>query len=325
MEALSSPMTTPPRPTEPATAGPASARERRSQHPPLVAAAPQKRERAVLFELKGAHPGAVYSLGLSGASIGRRENSDVHLDDGTVSLDHALLTRRDGAIHIEDLRSLNGTFVNERRVEREIPLSDGDYVRLGSGGTIFRFSMMDEFEESALRNLFQLALRDPLTQLHNRQYFEERLLGEVSSSRRLGSALSLVLVDIDKFKTTNEEFGHEVGDAILKLVAQSIQKIMLPEDVLSRIAGDEFAIIARSMSSRNLEILCERISHRVQTLSLEPAIHGLTATVTVGFASMGPGQPEFSVHGLLASARRSLSGAKARNQSVGSIACSGPG
>ena len=155
----------------------------------------------------------------------------------------------------EDLSSRNGTFVNERRVVERTPLVDGDYLGVGGGSTLFKFSMMDDFEEGVLRTLFDLAQRDPLTGLYNRRYFDDRLRSEFLFAQRHDATLGFLFIDIDHFKRVNDTHGHPMGDAVLKLVARSIQKMMRPEDVLARYGGEEFTVLVRATSLRNLEIL----------------------------------------------------------------------
>lgn len=84
----------------------------------------------------------------------------------------------------------------------------------------FKFSMMDDLEERAHRTLFELTLRDPLTRLYNRRYFDERLLSEFGFAQRHNTQLAILLLDIDHFKRFNDAWGHQVGDVVLKIVAK---------------------------------------------------------------------------------------------------------
>ncbi len=259
----------------------------------LTASAPSalserpERDRAILLELAGTQPGAVFSVPAPGVLIGRNANTQVTLSDASVSGEHARLTLDEESASVEDLSSLNGTFINNQPIEKKTRLNDGDYLRLGRY-TVLKFSMVDEFEETALRTLFELTLRDPLTRLYNRRYFDDRLRGEFAFAQRHGTVLGLLLIDIDHFKQFNDTCGHQVGDIVLKLVTQSIQKMMRPEDVLARYGGEEFVVIIRATSLRNLEILGTRICHRIQALPLNLPEHDLSVTVSVGSILHGP-------------------------------------
>lgn len=265
----------------------------------------------VLLELEGAQPGAVFSVHGPSAVIGRKGNADVPLGDVTVSWEHARLTVESDGVYIEDLESQNGTFINDRRVRERTRIIDGDYVRLGGGSTVVKFSMMAEFEKRALRTLFELTLRDPLTRLYNRRYFDARLLSEFAFAQRQHSELALLLIDIDHFKHFNDTCGHQVGDVVLKLVASSIQRMLRPEDVLSRYGGEEFVVIARGTSLRNIHILGERLCRQIRSLVLDLPDHDLTVTVSIGASCMGPGEMKGSAEALLRSADQALFEAKA--------------
>lgn len=266
------------------------------------------RDRAILLELGGAQPGAVFSLHAPGAVIGRSDTVKVTLSDHSVSWKHAKLTFDERGAYVEDLSSRNGTFVNGQQTRGPTRLRDGDYLRLGSS-TVVKFSMVDEFEEHSLRTLFELTLRDPLTRLYNRRYFDDRLRSEFAFAQRHGTVLGLLLIDIDHFKRVNDTHGHQVGDIVLKLVASSIQKMMRPEDVLARYGGEEFVVIVRATSLRNLQILGTRMCRRIQTLNV-PDCH-VTVTVSVGVSCTGSDTPYASAALLLAAADAAMYTAKA--------------
>lgn len=96
------------------------------------------------------------------------------------------------------------------------------------------------FENLELR---KMAWTDALTGVSNNRYFWERLSSELGRSKRYGRPLSLVMLDIDDFKKYNDEFGHQVGDEVLKKVAQSLASSLRTMDTMSRYGGEEFAII----------------------------------------------------------------------------------
>ncbi len=276
-----------------------------------TALARQARTRAVLVELQGAQPGAVFRIHVPSALIGRSGTADVALNDTTVSWEHARLTIANGIVWADDLSSRNGTFVNERRIEKRTPMSDGDYPCVGGGSTVFKLSMMGGLEEGVLRTLFELAQRDPLTGLYNRRYFEDRLHSEFLFARRQDTPLGLLFIDIDRFKQVNDTRGHAMGDAVLKLVASSIQRMMRSEDVLVRYGGEEFVAIVRAMSWRNLEILGTRVCRRVNALVFELSGHNFTVSVSVGGAYTDPNARCDSAEALLSLADQALYRAKA--------------
>ena len=93
------------------------------------------------------------------------------------------------------------------------------------------------------RTLRRQALRDPLTGLFNRRFFDAGLEQEILRSRRSGSPVSLLILDIDNFKNFNDEYGHEAGDAILRSIGQLLQAQVRGSDVACRFGGEEFVIL----------------------------------------------------------------------------------
>ncbi|MFA6172701.1 MAG: GGDEF domain-containing protein [Kiritimatiellales bacterium] len=91
--------------------------------------------------------------------------------------------------------------------------------------------------------LAEQTVRDPLTGLYNRRFFNEALAQNIETARRYGRELSLVIFDLDGFKTVNDTCGHQAGDEVLKTFAQLLQKTARKADIVCRIGGDEFAVI----------------------------------------------------------------------------------
>ena len=279
--------------------------------PPVHGAASGRtRDCALLFVLVGPQQGAVFTLKALSSSIGRDDDADVRLDADTISDHHARITVHADGASIEDLDSLNGTFVNEERVHRQRAVVDGDHLRFGPTTTA-KLAITDELEENALNTLFALTLRDPLTRVYNRRYFDDRLHSEFSFARRHGTLLALVLLDIDAFKLVNDVFGHPIGDVVLRLVTGSIERVMRPEDTQARLGGDEIALIMRATSMRNAEILAERICRRVAALQVDVEGRELRVTVSAGVAVMGPGAAIAAAATLVEAADRALYRAKA--------------
>jgi diguanylate cyclase len=96
--------------------------------------------------------------------------------------------------------------------------------------------------------LDRLAHFDPVTQLHNRHFFNERLESAISSARTRGQSTVLMFIDLDNFKAVNDTLGHDTGDELLRLVARRLSGELRTDDVISRIGGDEFAILLENTS-----------------------------------------------------------------------------
>jgi diguanylate cyclase (GGDEF)-like protein len=109
------------------------------------------------------------------------------------------------------------------------------------------------------RELHELAVRDPLSGLHNRRYFHETLGHEVKRAHRYDRRLALIFFDLDNFKAINEEIGHLGGDAVLAEVAERLRSVVRGADIPCRVGGDEFAVILPESSLEDVERFFRRL------------------------------------------------------------------
>ena len=118
--------------------------------------------------------------------------------------------------------------------------------------------------------LQRLAETDPLTWLFNRRHFDKRLEAETNRALRAEHLLALVMIDVDKFKTINDRFGHRVGDQVLKVVASAIKQAVRLYDVPTRYGGDEFAIILPEADTD----VASRVARRILEKANDGAVPG---------------------------------------------------
>jgi two-component system cell cycle response regulator len=272
------------------------------------------RGHALLLGLTGAQQGAVFALHGRTVELGRDPDVQVSLDDDAVSSHHARLVHRPDGTYLIDGGGGSGTFVNEHRIEEPRKLADGDHVRVGN--SVLKFSLVDELEERALTRLYELTVRDPLTSAYNRRYLMTHLRSELAFAARHEMWVSLLLVDIDRFKLVNDNFGHVVGDVVLQLVAGTMQRLLRPYDALCRYGGEEFVIVARNTSLRNAEILAQRLRRQVERLRFDVDGSPRSVTVSIGVAAVRP-EPGFDeTLALLGAADRALYAAKAAGRNA---------
>ncbi len=242
---------------------------------------------AYVIVLAGPSVGDVYRLGGKATMIGRAPDCEIRLGDDGISRRHAMLSRvgEDGVI-LKDLNSTNGTFINDKKVDLVV-LQDGDRFQLGHT-TILKFSISDEFEESFQRRLFEAAVRDGLTGLHNRKHLDERLEAEFSFAKRHTTSLSIIMLDLDYFKDVNDAHGHQAGDEVLCKVAGVLQRVTRMEDVVARYGGEEFAVLARGITETQATMLAERIRTLVEELIVEWKDGHIQITLSGGVATFNP-------------------------------------
>jgi diguanylate cyclase (GGDEF)-like protein len=239
--------------------------------------------KAYLIVIRGRSVGRMVELSESSSLIGRSIDCHLPIDDEAVSRQHARVDREGSDYVLHDLGSTNGLFVDNARVKRHV-LRDGNRVQLGSA-TIIKFCFQDELEERFQRQLYESATRDALVGIYNRQYFLDALEAEFSLCFRNGIALSLLMIDIDHFKSVNDRFGHLTGDQALKQVAITVQRQLRAEDLLARYGGEEFSVMLRHAGPREANVAAERIRRAIEALTIEHGEVSFQITLSVGIGT----------------------------------------
>ena len=148
---------------------------------------------------------------------------------------------------------------------------------------IWYFCFMVRRTEDERETLRHQAETDRLTGIYNRRYFESDLEHEVERTRRYGTALSLIIFDIDWFKRLNDRYGHLAGDRVLMRVARECERNLRSSDVLCRYGGEEFAIIAPETGAPAALLLARRIREAVG--SMVPDGYAEPVTISAGVAA----------------------------------------
>lgn len=128
------------------------------------------------------------------------------------------------------------------------------------------------------------ALTDGLTGMQNRRYFDDALREYLEEFRRIGKPVGLLILDLDHFKQVNDTHGHDVGDKVLRAVADCLREFTRFHDVVARLGGEEFAVVAPNMDDDLLLKLAERIRKAIATLNVESGNVRLRVTTSVGMA-----------------------------------------
>jgi diguanylate cyclase (GGDEF)-like protein len=157
----------------------------------------------------------------------------------------------------------------------------------------------------------RLAETDPLTWLFNRRHFDQRLEAELNRALRAEHLVSLLMIDVDQFKSINDVFGHRAGDSVLKAVAIGIKQAVRVYDVPTRYGGDEFAVILPESDSEVAARVARRVLEKtaLQTLPVELRNAGRTIGLSIGVATFP--RPSGDAAGLIESADSAMYRAKA--------------
>ena len=130
---------------------------------------------------------------------------------------------------------------------------------------------------------------DPLTGLYNRRAFEDCLNHTIGLNRLFGYPATMILIDIDHFKQVNDAYGHAVGDAVLKAVAEQIVRVCKRKsDFAARYGGEEFAVILRETTLREAQRIAQQLAEQVRRLAVPiPDAEPIRVTVSIGVSELG--------------------------------------
>ncbi len=218
--------------------------------------------------------------------LGRGDDCDIIVNDHSVSRRHTRFDLVFGTYLATDLGSTNGTFINDKAADRT-PLADGDYLRVGN--CLFRFLAGGNVEADYHEELYRLAIVDPLTSLHNKRYLLDYLDRELARSARHGRPLSLILFDIDHFKSINDTLGHLAGDLALRELARCLKLEICQDELLARYGGEEFVAVLTETDHREAAEVAERFRLSVERHPFAFDGQPFRVTISLGVASTPAG------------------------------------
>ncbi len=191
-----------------------------------------------------------------------------------------------------------------------------EVVAMQAGQSLERARLFDRTE--------RLATTDGLTGLTNHRTFQERLEGQLAQAQRYGKRVSLLICDVDHFKSVNDTYGHPVGDEVLRGLARILAKEARGTDVVARYGGEEFAVVMPETDAAGAVVIAERIRDRVSRWVLETPQGPLRVTLSLGAATF-PDDAQAKAQ-LVERADACLYHAKhhGRNQTVSAASLRGP-
>lgn len=220
---------------------------------------------------------------------------------------------RSDAVHIPVLMLTSADDTN-RKVEI-LERGAADYVTkpfhprelLARVRTLYKQRVLQEELEIANLKLYELSCTDALTAVFNRRHFNTSLDAEVSRFHRYGTPVSLILVDVDHFKSVNDRFGHTVGDSVLRDIADTLRNVVRKADIVARYGGEELAVILSNTGEGGAVILAERLRSAVEDLDhRDQGGASFRTTASFGVASLEPGETGVSADALLSRADEAL-------------------
>ena len=167
-------------------------------------------------------------------------------------------------------------------VERFLPTMATDFIqRLGSIIAICLENVINN------ERLTYIGLTDPLTNVSNRRYVEQRTLEEIARARRQGYGIACMYLDIDFFKKINDQYGHQGGDDVLCEVARRIKAELRLSDTLGRFGGEEFVVLLINANLQDAMLVAERIRRSIAEKAFQLSESGVCqCTISIGLTTV---------------------------------------
>lgn len=168
-----------------------------------------------------------------------------------------------------------------------------------------RIKLLQDALKKTNEQLIELSIRDVLTGLFNRRHFMELLEKEFDRTQRYSSKLAFLMIDLDHFKSINDNYGHITGDMVLKEVAKIFLNGLRKNDVVGRYGGEEFAMILPGNDLNGAKIVAERYRQAIENMSIKTQNNTLKLSVTIG-CSFAPHPKIKNINDLINSADDAL-------------------
>jgi len=232
----------------------------------------------------------IVRLGFGKTLIGRDASCDVVIEDTAVSRHHAVIESCQDGYAVRDLQSTNGTYVCDVRTDDEVNLTGGELIRVG--GTILKFmsSMAEEVQYHAV--VRELMTRDPLTSTYNRSYLIPMLQKCLERAGESDKSLALIMMDIDHFKSINDQHGHVVGDEILRVFSERIRSRLPEKSILARLGGEEFLVVADGLDLQEAAAAADDFRLAVNSTPFQTQAGKVDVTCSFGVACSENARPK---------------------------------
>jgi diguanylate cyclase (GGDEF)-like protein len=163
----------------------------------------------------------------------------------------------------------------------ELELNARIYALLRTKALQDELKLKNQQLEDLLDKVNYMAITDTLTGLYNRRRFHDALTSEYERAKRYGTPFSLIMTDIDYFKKINDNYGHDVGDAVLKEVSEILMKSVRDIDTVARYGGEEFMIILPNTDKTHSRIVAERMRQAIENHNFAGVDRKITTSVGI--------------------------------------------
>jgi len=253
--------------------------------------------RPALIFMRGEQLAAPIPLERDEVILGRALEADVRVNDARASRLHARICAEHDAdtnaprYRITDLGSTNGTLLNGQPVVVDTLLQHGDKLTIGEH--LIRFDLLDDFDREFQRQLYRLIAHDELTGLLTSKSFFSELRREAARAENEGRPFCVLMMDLDHFKSVNDNHGHLVGSQTLEEIGGLITRALRAGDVAARFGGEEFAAFLLDADCAQALVAAERVRTAIEEHAFSATRHGaatekqrtLHMTISIGVAA----------------------------------------
>jgi len=241
--------------------------------------------------LSGGVPGRELPLTHQKTKLGRSSECDVVISDPSISSQHVQLDCRrvsgkgpmqEVRVVLRDLGSASGVMVNHRRVRRAV-LKPGDKIFFGR--VVFQYELRDLSDRDFYGEIYRLVTTDPLTSLLNKETILRELSDELTRRKRYRAPLSILVIDLDDFKSLIDTYGSSTGDLALQVLARLLHKNIRRQDKIGRLGREELLVVLPETAAKGAASVAERIRKDIEnTLCVDLKIERIV-TASIGLAS----------------------------------------
>jgi diguanylate cyclase (GGDEF)-like protein len=182
-------------------------------------------------------------------------------------------------------------FLGELTLSRSRRFSEDELMNIEMFVGSFVFALRNAIR---YQDALTLALLDPLTMIGNRKALETAIRRELPLAERHHQDLSILMIDVDHFKTINDSHGHDKGDQVLVAIAKTIQTVCRETDLIFRFGGEEFLVILRNTNIQGAHIIAERLRQQIAESRINTKNESISPTVSIGISSLHHGNKEKS-------------------------------
>ena len=221
--------------------------------------------------------------------VGRSLNSNISVEDKSVSKSHAKIVLAGGDVSIIDLESTNRTVVNGRVLQPLVPFKLQNNDQIKTGNVIFKYLEQGNIETVSVAETFDRGLTDALTGINNKGALEQKGIEAIKKADLLGIPLSVIVFDIDHFKRVNDTYGHLAGDYILKELTKVVgENLIREDDFFARCGGEEFCLLLLGGNINHASDIAERVRLTIEGHNFTFEGVNIPITVSAGVATRIP-------------------------------------